>query len=69
MSPVAKASIVVIDNPPRRHEHTIEIAGSADLVVLTCVALFDIGDAELARLPTAERDRAVRRAGQCGPQA
>lgn len=35
--------LVVIDNPPRRHEHAIDVASSADLVVVTCGAsLFDL---------------------------
>ena len=35
--------LVVIDNPPRRHEHAIDVARSADLVVVTCGAsLFDL---------------------------
>jgi chromosome partitioning protein len=37
--------LVVIDNPPRRHEHAIDVARSADLVVVTCGAsLFDLED-------------------------
>lgn len=39
----ADVDLVVIDNPPTRHEYAIAVARSADLVVITCgPTLFDV---------------------------